>query len=264
MKFDADVHPEIAVHGVGKSFGAVTAVQDISFEIPHGRFVSLLGPSGCGKSTILRMLAGLIAPTRGAVSFKGGPVLRPPPGMVYVFQQYTKSLFPWLTVLGNVEFGAKSPHAVRRAKGRRRDECMDTLRLVGLDKHAQSYPWQLSGGMQQRVAIARAVVARPQVLLMDEPFSALDALTRESLQDLLLKLWQELRLTIVFVTHDIAESIYLSEEIVVLSHAPSRILTRVAVDVGRPRDQLATRESAQFLAHRRSLYELVVGRQALQ
>ena len=264
MKFDADVHPEIAVHGVGKSFGAVTAVQDISFEIPHGRFVSLLGPSGCGKSTILRMLAGLIAPTRGAVSFKGGPVLRPPPGMVYVFQQYTKSLFPWLSVLGNVEFGAKSPHAVRRAKAVRRDECMDTLRLVGLDKHAQSYPWQLSGGMQQRVAIARAVVARPQVLLMDEPFSALDALTRESLQDLLLKLWQELRLTIVFVTHDIAESIYLSDEIVVLSHAPSRILTRVAVDVGRPRDQLATRESPQFLAHRRSLYELVVGRQALQ
>ncbi|HKQ29494.1 MAG TPA: ABC transporter ATP-binding protein [Burkholderiales bacterium] len=264
MKFDADVHPEIAVDGVGKSFGAVTAVEDISFEIPRGRFVSLLGPSGCGKSTILRMLAGLIAPSRGAVSFKGGPVLRPPAGMVYVFQQYTKSLFPWLTVLGNVEFGATSPHAAWRAKGARRDECMDTLRLVGLDKHAESYPWQLSGGMQQRVAIARAVVARPQVLLMDEPFSALDALTRESLQDLLLKLWQELRLTVVFVTHDIAESIYLSDEIVVLSHAPSRILARVAVDVGRPRDQLTTRELPQFLAHRRSLYELVVGRQALQ
>jgi NitT/TauT family transport system ATP-binding protein len=264
MKFDADVHPEIAVHGVGKSFGAVTAVQDISFEIPHGRFVSLLGPSGCGKSTILRMLAGLIAPTHGVVSFKGGPVRRPPPGMVYVFQQYTKSLFPWLSVLGNVEFGATSPHAARQAKSLRRDECLETLRLVGLEKHADSYPWQLSGGMQQRVAIARAVVARPQVLLMDEPFSALDALTRESLQDLLLKLWQELRLTIVFVTHDIAESIYLSDEIVVLSHAPSRILTRVAVDVGRPRDQLTTRESPQFLAHRRSLYELVVGRQAVQ
>jgi NitT/TauT family transport system ATP-binding protein len=261
MKFDADVLPEVAVHGVGKSFGAVTAIEDISFEIPHGRFVSLLGPSGCGKSTILRMLAGLIAPSRGAVSFKGAPVLAPPPGMVYVFQQYTKSLFPWLTVLGNVEFGAKSPHAARRGKAARQEECMETLRLVGLEKHAHSYPWQLSGGMQQRVAIARALVARPQVLLMDEPFSALDALTRESLQDLLLRLWQELGLTVVFVTHDIAESIYLSDEIVVLSHAPSRILTRVAVDIGRPREQLATRESPQFLSHRRALYELVVGRQ---
>jgi NitT/TauT family transport system ATP-binding protein len=261
MKSDADVHPEIAVQGVSKSFGALTAIQDVSFEVPRGRFVSVLGPSGCGKSTILRMLAGLIAPTRGAVSFKGAPVGEPPPGMVYVFQQYTKSLFPWLTVMGNVEFGAKSPHAVRRGKPAGHDECMETLRLVGLEKHATSYPWQLSGGMQQRVAIARALVAHPEVLLMDEPFSALDALTRESLQDLLLRLWKELGLTVVFVTHDIAESIYLSDEIVVLSHAPSRILKRVAVEIERPREQLSTRESPQFLGHRRALYGLVVGRQ---
>ena len=260
MRFDAEVRPEIAVQGVGKSFGSLTAIQDISFEVPRGRFISVLGPSGCGKSTILRMMAGLIAPTRGTVSFKGTPVLEPPPGMVYVFQQYTKSLFPWLTVMGNLEFGAKSPHAARRGPRAGRDECMETLRLVGLEQHAEKYPWQLSGGMQQRVAIARALVARPEVLLMDEPFSALDALTRESLQDLLLRLWQELGLTVVFVTHDIAESIYLSDEIVVLSHAPSRILTRVAVDIGRPREQLATRESPRFLAHRRDLYELVVGR----
>lgn len=255
------IGPEIAVDAVAKAFGDFTAIRDIGFEVPRGRFVTLLGPSGCGKSTILRMLAGLIAPTRGVVSFKGDPVAEPPPGMVYVFQQYTKSLFPWLTVLGNVEFGASSPHAVRRGRPATRDECMETLRLVGLDAHAKSYPWQLSGGMQQRVAIARALVARPEVLLMDEPFSALDALTRESLQDLILRLWAELHLTVVFVTHDIAEAIYLSDEIVVLSHAPSHILERVDVDIPRPRDQLSTRESARFLALRRSLYKMVVGRE---
>jgi NitT/TauT family transport system ATP-binding protein len=249
---------KLGVEGVSKRFGSLTAIEDISFEVPDRRFLSLLGPSGCGKSTILRMLAGLIGPTRGRVAFHGEPVAEPPPGMVYVFQQYTKSLFPWLTVLGNVEFGARSPHARRRGKPASRAECMETLRLVGLEEHAHKHPWQLSGGMQQRVAIARALVARPEVLLMDEPFSALDALTRESLQDLLLGLWSELGLTIVFVTHDIAESIYLSDEIVVLSRAPSRILKRLAVDIPRPREQLATRESARFLAYRRELYDLVV------
>jgi NitT/TauT family transport system ATP-binding protein len=260
MTLAVDLQPEISVRGAAKRFGDFTAIEEVSFEVPRGRFISLLGPSGCGKSTILRMLAGLIAPTRGAVSFKGAPVHEPPAGMVYVFQQYTKSLFPWLSVLGNVEFGASSPHSAGRGKGADRRECMEILRLVGLEADAHKYPWQLSGGMQQRVAIARALVARPEVLLMDEPFSALDALSRESLQDLLLRLWSELGLTVVFVTHDIAESIYLSDEIFVLSRAPSRILTRIDVGMERPRDQLATRESARFLAHRRALYELVVGR----
>jgi NitT/TauT family transport system ATP-binding protein len=204
------------------------------------------------------MLAGLIGPSRGRVAFHSETVAAPPPGMVYVFQQYTKSLFPWLTVLANVEFGARSPHARRRGQPASREECMETLRLVGLEEHAHKHPWQLSGGMQQRVAIARALVARPEVLLMDEPFSALDALTRESLQDLLLRLWSELKLTVVFVTHDIAESIYLSDEILVLSRAPSRILKRLEVDIPRPREQLATRESPRFLQYRRELYDMVV------
>jgi NitT/TauT family transport system ATP-binding protein len=260
MTSGVDLRPEISVQDAGKVFGSFTAVEELSFGVPRGRFLSLLGPSGCGKSTILRMLAGLTAPTRGSVQFKGAAVAKPPAGMVYVFQQYTKSLFPWLTVLGNLEFGASSPHAGRSGKRAGRGECMETLRLVGLEGHAEQYPWQLSGGMQQRVAIARALVAQPEVLLMDEPFSALDALSRESLQDLLLRLWGELGLTVVFVTHDIAESIYLSDEILVLSRAPSRILARVEVDIARPRDQLTTRESAKFLAHRRALYELVVGR----
>jgi len=261
MQSSVDLRAEIAVERVAKVFGSFTAIAEIGFEVPRGHFVTLLGPSGCGKSTILRILAGLAAPTRGVVLFKGARVIDPPPGMVYVFQQYSKSLFPWLTVLGNVEFGANSPHATRRGNAASRQECMETLRLVGLAAHADSYPWQLSGGMQQRVAIARALVARPEVLLMDEPFSALDALTRESLQDLLLRLWTELRLTVVFVTHDIAEAIYLSDEIVVLSSAPSKILARIGIDIPRPRDQLATREAASFLAYRRSLYKMVVGRE---
>ena len=131
--------------------------------------------------------------------------------------------------------------------------------MVGLEAHADKYPWQLSGGMQQRVAIARALVARPEVLLMDEPFSALDALSRESLQDLLVRIWQDLKLTVVFVTHDIAEAIYLSDKIYVLSRAPSTILTEIDVDIPRPRDQLATRELPAFLSLRRSLYDVVVG-----
>jgi NitT/TauT family transport system ATP-binding protein len=249
---------KLGVEGVSKRFGPLTAIEEISFDVADGRFVSLLGPSGCGKSTILRMLAGLIGPSRGRVAFHSETVAAPPPGMVYVFQQYTKSLFPWLTVLANVEFGARSPHARRRGQPASREECMETLRLVGLEEHAHKHPWQLSGGMQQRVAIARALVARPEVLLMDEPFSALDALTRESLQDLLLRLWSELKLTVVFVTHDIAESIYLSDEILVLSRAPSRILKRLEVDIPRPREQLATRESPRFLQYRRELYDMVV------
>ena len=249
---------EIRVAGASKWFGDHAAIASVDFQVRRGQFVSLLGPSGCGKSTILRMVAGLLPPTDEIISFKGQQLTAPPAGIVYVFQQYTKSLFPWLTVMGNLEFGATSPHARRRKTGDR-TECMDMLRMVGLEAHADKYPWQLSGGMQQRVAIARALVARPEVLLMDEPFSALDALSRESLQDLLVRIWQDLKLTVVFVTHDIAEAIYLSDKIYVLSRAPSTILTEIDVDIPRPRDQLATRELPAFLSLRRSLYDVVVG-----
>ena len=253
----------IAVSNVSKVFGTgVVALQDISLAIPRGRFVTFLGPSGCGKSTLLRMVAGLLAPSSGTIALEGRRVDAPPPGMVYLFQQYTKSLFPWLTVLGNMEFGAASPHARSRGKPLSRAECLDYLKLVGLERHAQSYPAQLSGGMQQRLAIARALVARPAVLLMDEPFSALDALTRESLQDLLLRIWRELDLTVVFVTHDISEAVYLSDEILVLGHSPATILSSHQVPLPRPRNQLTLREAPEFLSLRRKLYDVVIGETA--
>ena len=250
----------IDVAGLGKVYSTgVVGLGDITFTVPKASFLTILGPSGCGKSTLLRMVAGLLAPTSGSIRLQGDLVRAPPPGMVYLFQQYTKSLFPWLTVLKNMEFGASSPHAKSRGAKLTRADCMEYLRLVGLETHAESYPWQLSGGMQQRLAIARALVAKPDVLLMDEPFSALDALTRESLQDLLLRLWSETHLTIVFVTHDIPEALYLSDRIIILGKMPSTILAVRDVGLPRPRDQLATRESPAFLTLRRALYEMVVG-----
>jgi NitT/TauT family transport system ATP-binding protein len=252
----------VSVRGVGKTFpGGKTALTGVSFDIPDRGFTSLLGPSGCGKSTLLKMIAGLVQPSTGEIRLDGDAVTGPPPGLIYVFQQYSKSLLPWKTVLGNLMFGAQSPRA-RPGPGRvTKEECLHYIELVGLKGHEDTYPAQLSGGMQQRVAIARALVARPRFLLMDEPFSALDALTRESLQDLLLRLWQDVGLTVVFVTHDIAEAIYLSDRIVVLAGSPASVEAHIEVDVPRPRDQVATRENSSFLALRRSLYKMVVGRE---
>lgn len=179
--------------------------------------------------------------------------------MIYVFQQYTKSLFPWRTVIDNVAFGMEVP---RRRQGltsaQVRQRCMDQLEQVGLAGTAEQYPSQLSGGMQQRVAIARALVCKPAVLLMDEPFSALDALSRGSLQDLVLQLWEQLHLTIIFVTHDVEEAVYFSDSVAVLSHSPSRIIDRLEIDLPRPREQVRTKESSQFLDYRRNLYEKVL------
>jgi NitT/TauT family transport system ATP-binding protein len=254
--------PAVSVKGVAKSFPTgLTALTDVSFEVVSGGFTSLLGPSGSGKSTLLKIIAGLIPPTRGDVRLHDQPVDAPPQGLIYVFQQYTKSLLPWRTVLGNLMFGAKSPRARQASKAPvTESDCMKYIELVGLKGHEHSYPSQLSGGMQQRVAIARALVARSRVLLMDEPFSALDALTREALQDLLLKLWQDMGLTVVFVTHDISEAIYLSDRIVALAGTPATVAASIDVDVPRPRHQVSTRESPSFLRLRRSLYRMVVGR----
>jgi NitT/TauT family transport system ATP-binding protein len=231
------------------------AFKDISFSIRKGEFVALIGPSGCGKSTLLQIVSGLANATSGTVRLNGDVIQRPRAEMMYVFQQYTKSIFPWKTVLENVML------AVKYARPRRADMkefCLHQLDLVGLAKYADFYPYQLSGGMQQRVAIARSLARRPEILLMDEPFSALDAMMRVELQDLMLRLWREFNLTIVFVTHDLDEALYLAQRVIVIGRSPGHVADIVDVPLGYPRDQVHTRSDPQYLALRERLFQLMV------
>jgi NitT/TauT family transport system ATP-binding protein len=224
----------IVLDDVGVSFGGngnrVEAVQHISFEIASGEFVCLLGPSGCGKSTLLNAMAGFIQPSSGSLTVDGEPVLRPAADRGMVFQHH--SLFPWKTVLANVEFGLKM-----RGQGQhqRRGRARTFLHMVGLGGFERHYPVQLSGGMQQRVGIARVLVNEPRVMLMDEPFGALDAQTRLMMQELLLEIWQEVRTTVVFVTHDIDEAIFMADRIFVMTSRPGEIKAEVKVPLPRPR-----------------------------
>lgn len=230
--------------------GASTlAVRDVSFSVERGRFASIVGPSGCGKTTLLMCLAGLARPSSGRVLVDGVEVTGPPATVALVFQDYAKSLLPWRTVIGNVRLGLE-------AHGRAGidERAQHHLALVGLDAFAKHYPWELSGGMQQRVAIARALAYGPAVLMMDEPFGSVDALTRLDLEDMLLGVWKELGTTILFVTHDLEEAVYLSDDIHVLSGRPSEIVLSIESKLPRPRDQLATREHAEFLEHRHAVY----------
>lgn len=209
---------------------AKTAIEGLSLEVPPGEFVCLLGASGCGKSTVLNSLAGFIKPSEGRILLDGSPVGGPGADRGVVFQEH--SLFPWKTALDNVAFGLK----MQGADGdRRRARARELLDMVGLAGEADSYPKELSGGMRQRVAIARTLAPEPEVLLMDEPFGALDAQTRSRLQELLTKIWRELGTTVVFVTHDIDEALYLGDRIVVLGGRPSTIMRELRVDVERPR-----------------------------
>lgn len=214
------------------SHGSETsALVDINLQIEEGEFVCLLGPSGCGKSTLLKIIAGLIPATSGRIAINGKPVSGPGPERAVVFQDY--ALFPWMTVRDNVEFGLearKLPVAERREASRR------LLKVVGLSDFADRFPHQLSGGMKQRVSIARALAVDPSLLLMDEPFGALDAQTRQLLQDELLRIWREYRKTVVFVTHSIEEAIYLSDRVVVMTARPGRVKQIVMVPEMRPRD----------------------------
>lgn len=231
----------------------VSALRDVSLSVQESEFVALLGRSGSGKSTLLRLAAGLERPSSGAITIDGVAVQRPPRGVRYVFQDYATSLLPWKTVAQNVDFGIRhASHAP--AQG---ETALDFLATVGLDKVGDRYPWQLSGGMQQRLAIARAVASRPKVLLMDEPFSAVDALSRARLQDATLRVWGEFGLTIVFVTHDIDEAIYLADRVVVLAASGQGLAEQVTVGLPRPRGQVTTREDPRFLELRRHLYSIV-------
>jgi NitT/TauT family transport system ATP-binding protein len=208
----------------------VTAVAGVDLAVGEHEFVSLLGPSGCGKTTVLNVVAGFVAPTRGSVSVDGVAVSGPGPDRGVVFQQ--GALFPWLSLRENIEYGLKVRNVSTAARRARSEEL---IRLVHLDGAGDKWPYQASGGMQQRVGIARALATDPEVLLMDEPFGALDAQTRASLQHELIELWQRNRKTVLFVTHDIVEALVLSDRVMIMSGAPGRIMAELSIDLERPR-----------------------------
>jgi len=248
----------VRLEGVSKSFSAgdePAVLSGIDLEIPERGFCAMLGRSGSGKSTLLRLIAGLLPPSSGTILVDGIPVDGPPPSARYVFQDYGDSLFPWLKARDNVRFGLK--HDVT-AKGHSREQADHYLELVGLAEAGDRYPWELSGGMQQRLAIARALASRPRILLMDEPFGAVDALSRARLQDLILKLWADLGLTVVLVTHDIEEAVYLAERVIVLDPKGHGLRASIPVELDQPRTQLGARDDARFGLYRRQLHGLVL------
>ncbi|MDH6606124.1 NitT/TauT family transport system ATP-binding protein [Streptomyces sp. SAI-208] len=252
------MHALLDVSGLKKVYEGsgrrVEAVRDLTFTVDTGELVCLVGPSGCGKTTLLKCMGGLLTPTAGDVRLAGRKVSGPPPGMAFVFQEYGRSLFPWMRVADNVELPLKQKDLSR---SRRRELVADALDSVDLAEAAGAYPWQLSGGMQQRVAIARALAYEPEVLLMDEPFAAVDAQTRADLEDLVRRLWRERGITILFVTHDIDEAVYLGERVIVLSASPTVVQEQLKVDLPDERDQLHTRVAPRFAELRTHVYEQI-------
>jgi len=239
-----DTPQAVAIRHVSKLYATSDgqpswALMDVDLDIGAGEFVCAIGPSGCGKTTLLNLIAGFIEPTGGSVHCEGRPVLGPSPERSVVFQEY--ALFPWLTAQRNVEFGLKM-QGVPPAD--RRERAAQLLALTGLARAADRYPFELSGGMRQRVAVARALATQPRVLLMDEPFAAIDALTRASLQRELLGIWHKLAPSVFFITHNIEEAVYLAQRVVVMSPHPGRIERVLSVDLPYPRD----RGSPEFAA----------------
>ncbi|MFF3492140.1 ABC transporter ATP-binding protein [Streptomyces sp. NPDC002795] len=233
----------------------VEALRDLTFRLDAGELVCVVGPSGCGKTTLLKCVAGLLRPTGGSVALDGAPVTGPRPGLAVVFQEYGRSLFPWMRVAENVELPLRQRKSIPKAA--RRERVAEALEVVGLAGVHRAYPWELSGGMQQRVAIARALAYEPEVLLMDEPFAAVDAQTRADLEDLVRGLWRERGMTVLFITHDIDEAVYLGERVLVLSASPTVVLDDVAIQLSVQRDQLTTRADARFTALRSRVLELI-------
>lgn len=248
----------LSVRGLKKVYktdgGDIEAVRNLTFGLGHGELACLVGPSGSGKTTLLKCIAGLLGTTEGEVLLDGQRVTGPPKKMAVVFQEYGRSLFPWLRVADNVELPLKNAGVPKAERRRRVDEALEA---VGLSHVPKSYPWQLSGGMQQRVAIARAVAYQPEVLLMDEPFAAVDAQTRADLEDLVRRLWKDLGMTVLFVTHDIDESVYLGERVIILSSSPTVVQEDILIDLPADRDQLETRSSARFTELRHHVYEQI-------
>lgn len=244
----------IELDGAGRSFGQNVAFQDVSFSVARHSFVAIVGASGSGKTTLLRCIAGLEKLTSGTVRALGEPVEAPSPRRVYVFQDYSRSLFAWRSVIRNVAFPLEM-NGVTKAEARSR--AMDQLALVGLDDRADAFPWQLSGGMQQRVAIARALAADPEILLMDEPFGAVDAQTRMGLQLALLDIWQRLDKTIVFVTHDIDEALFLADRVIVLNARGHGLALDDEVNLPRPRSHSETPAMTEYGALRSQVLQIL-------
>jgi NitT/TauT family transport system ATP-binding protein len=248
----------LSVRGLKKVYqtdgGPIEAVRNLTFDLRPGELACLVGPSGSGKTTLLKCISGLMAPTEGEVRLDGAVVSGPPKKMAVVFQEYGRSLFPWMRVRENVELPLKNQRVPKAERDRLVDEALEA---VGLSHVPMSYPWQLSGGMQQRVAIARAVAYQPEVLLMDEPFAAVDAQTRADLEDLIRSVWKKLGVTVLFVTHDIDESVYLGERVIILSSSPTVIQEDLLIDLPAERDQLNTRALPRFTELRHHVYEQI-------
>lgn len=244
----------IAFNAATLRLGGKTIIENLDLEVRPGEFLCIVGASGCGKTTALRLAAGLYRPTSGAVTFDGELITEPRREVAIVFQDYGKALLPWRTAAGNISLALEASHVPARERGARIEAL---LRKVGLPGHADKYPTEMSGGMQQRLQIARCLAQEPTTLLMDEPFGALDAMTRQGLQDEVLSLTQASQTTVIFVTHDLDEAIYLGDRVIGLLPHPGRIGIELDVDLPRPRDQLATREHPEFLRLRRQLFDFI-------
>jgi len=248
----------LEVSQLGKTYGegenATHAIGSISFGIEEKEFVCVVGPSGCGKTTLLKCMSGLLEPSTGSVAIKGRAVDGPPPEMALVFQEYSRSLLPWMSVRGNVTLPLRHK---KLGKGETARLVEEAVEAVGLAAFIDRYPWELSGGMQQRVAIARALAYQPEILLMDEPFASVDAQTRGDLEDLVLRVREQFGVTVLFVTHDIDESVYMADRIVVLTPSPTEVREVLTVDLPHPRDQVDTKELPEFARLRAHVYRLI-------
>lgn len=241
-----------------KAYGTNQILDGVNIEISRGEFVCVVGPSGSGKTTLLKCVAGLLEPSQGQTLLDGEPVTEPPAKLAVVFQDYSRSLLPWMTVAQNIELPLKN----KFPKAERPQRVEAVLQSVGLSGKGDLYPWQMSGGMQQRAAIARGLAYQPDVLLMDEPFAAVDAQTRIELEDLVLRVREEFDMTIVFVTHDIDEAVYLGTRVVVLSGAPTTVNRDIPIDLPQPRDQRDTKMLPEYARLRTEVFELIQAAQS--
>ena len=251
---DATQAPVIEFGGISLAYGGRPIISDLSLQVGRGEIVCIIGPSGCGKTTALRMAGGLVQPDSGAVRLLGEPLTAPRRDVAIVFQDYGKALLPWRTAHANVALALEAAGVPRRERDGR---IRSLLAKVGLAGHDDKYPTEMSGGMQQRIQIARCLAQDPAVLLMDEPFGALDAMTRQGLQDEMLSIVAETGATVFFVTHDLEEAVYIGDRVIGLLPNPGRIGIDLRVDLPRPRSQLETRELPEFLRLRRELFDFI-------